>query len=108
MSNNTTDAAIAAEGAALLVLIVHDKAKKNLEARHLEAIPEAVENQGRWLFALWQAKNHRESCDESDLAHMFFAGMPAIGTCAEEALLLCDPNPLIDQTNEFLAWLREQ
>jgi hypothetical protein len=63
--------------------------------------PEAIEAQGRWLLALWQAWS-TESYTIKDFAQLFLDGCSAVGTVEEEAAKLLEDEDLACDFLDFL------
>lgn len=80
-------------------------AEQQLREQGKKPTPEEVEQQGRWLFALFYSAALRESCDAKDMADLFMSGIPPIGTVLAECEALLAENPLEDRSTEFLDWL---
>lgn len=68
---------------------VRDTAVKNLVEQGKEITPEAIEEQGKWLLALWHAQNAKDFTIK-DLAELFLNGVQPIESIDKECEDLTD------------------
>jgi hypothetical protein len=91
--------------AELLLVVVLGHAERTLLSSQRAATPEALEQQGRWLFSLWHAQDLHE-LTWKDMAEMLMAGVPPTGSVYDECVALCSDEE-DDMSSEFCDFLAE-
>lgn len=74
-----------------LAIHVRRVATDQLKADGKEATEEAVEQQGRWLLALWHAQNAHD-LNEREMAELFLDGVQPVKSIEEECKDLTNPD----------------
>lgn len=69
---------------------IRDEAVKHLTERGNPITPEAIEEQGKWLIALYYAASMSDGMTQKDLAHLFLEGLKPIVSIDEECKNLTD------------------
>ena len=88
----------------LLMVVVLGHSERTLLSQRKMATPEALEQQGRWLFSLYHAQDMHE-LTWKDMAEFMMAGIPPTGSVHEECqkLLGTEDDDLVAEFCDFLA-----